>query len=81
MNTYIILIIIITKDGKIMFPLICKNTDNVNKIQEIFFKKFPEYSENKGIFYKRNKSNLLKSDKSLEECNIKSNDIIIFEYV
>jgi len=79
-NEYIILLIIITKDEKVMFPLISKNTDDVKKLKEIFFKEFPEYSENKGIFYKRNKNNLLKSDKTLEECNIKSNDIIIFEY-
>ena len=78
-NEYIILLIIITKDEKVMFPLICKNTDNINKLKEIFFKEFPEYSQSKGIFYKRNKNNLLKSDKTLEECNIKSNDIIIFE--
>ena len=78
-NEYIILLIIITKDEKVMFPLICKNTDNINKLKELFFKEFPEYSQNKGIFYKRNKNNLLKSDKTLEECNIKYNDIIIFE--
>ena len=78
-NEYIILLIIITKDEKVMFPLISKNTDNINKLKEIFFKEFPEYSQNKGIFYKRNKNNLLKSDKTLEECNIKYNDIIIFE--
>ena len=78
-NEYIILLIIITKDEKVMFPLICINTDNINKLKEIFFKEFPEYSQNKGIFYKRNKNNLLKSDKTLEECNIKYNDIIIFE--
>ena len=78
-NEYIILLIIITKDEKVMFPLISKNTDDVKKLKEIFFKEFPEYSENKGIFYKRNKNNLLKSDKTLEECNIKYNDIIIFE--
>jgi len=76
-NEYIILLIIMTKDEKVMFPLMCKNTDKLNKIKEIFFKEFPEYSDNNGNFYCHN--NLLTIDKSLQECNIKNNDIIIFE--
>ena len=66
-----------TKDEKVMFPLMCKNTDKLNKIKEIFFKEFPEYSENNGNFYCHN-NNLLKNDETLEECKIKTNDIIIF---
>ena len=76
-NEYIILLIIMTKDEKVMFPLMCKNTDKLNKIKEIFYKEFPEYSDNNGNFYCHN--NLLTIDKSLQECNIKNNDIIIFE--
>ena len=76
-NEYIMLLIIMTKDEKVMFPLMCKNTDKLNKIKEIFFKEFPEYSDNNGNFYCHN--NLLTIDKSLQECNIKNNDIIIFE--
>ena len=68
-----------TKDEKIMFPLICKNTDKFNKIKEIFFKEFPEYSESKGKFYYHNNF-ISKMDNSLEDCNIKTKDIIIFEY-
>ena len=79
-NEYIILLIIMTKDEKVMFPLMCKNTDKLNKIKEIFFKEFPEYSDNNGNFYCHN-NNLLKNDETLEECKIKTNDIIIFDYV
>ena len=78
-NEYIILLIIMTKDEKVMFPLMCKNTDKFNKIKEIFFQEFPEYQKNKGKFYKGHKMIYLNSNKSLEECNIKSNDIIIFD--
>ena len=77
-NEYIITLIIMTKDEKIIFPLMCKNTDKLNKIEDIFFSKFPEYSKNKGKFYVH--YNLLKPAISLEENNIKNNDIIIFEY-
>ena len=68
-----------TKDEKIMFPIICKNTDKFKKVKEIFLKEFPEYSETKGKFYYQN-NNLLKDDESLEEYKIKTNEIIIFEY-
>ena len=78
-NEYIILLIIMTKDEKIIFPLICKNTDKFHKIQEIFFKEFPEYSQKKGNFYIKN-NNLLSSDESLEKYKIKTYDIIIFSY-
>ena len=67
-----------TKDEKIIFPLMCKNSDKLNKIENIFFSKFPEYSKNKGKFYAH--YNLIKPVLSLEENNIKNNDIIIFEY-
>ena len=77
-NEYIILLIIMTKDEKIIFPLMCKNSDKLNKIENIFFSKFPEYSKNKGKFYAH--YNLIKPVLSLEENNIKNNDIIIFEY-
>ena len=78
-NEYIILLIILTKDEKIIFPLMCKNTDKFHKIEEIFFKEFPEYSKKKGNFYIKN-NNLLSSDESLEKYKIKPYDIIIFSY-
>ena len=78
-NEHIISLILMTKDEKIMIPLICKNTDKFSKIEEQFFKVFPEYSENKGNFYSHN-NNLLKAEESLEKSNIKTNDIIIYEY-
>ena len=79
-NEYIILLIIMTKDEKIIFPLLCKNTDKFSKIKEIFFEKFPEYEKRKGKFYNRNKNKFLMMNESLEKCKIKTNDIIIFEF-
>ena len=56
---------------------ICKNTDKFNSIENKFFIKYPEYIEDKGSFYRRN--NLIDKNKTLEECKLKDNDIIIFD--
>ena len=76
-HEYIILIVIMTKDEKVIFPLMCKNTDKFKKIEDLFYKEYPEYFLNKGQFYFHN--NLLNTDETLEKCKIKINDIIIFE--
>ena len=64
-NEKIILIIIMTKDEKVIFPLMCKNTYQLKKIEELFCKEYPEFFINKGQFYFHN--NLLNTDKTLEE--------------
>ena len=76
-NEFMLTLIIMTKDKKVIFSLICKNTDKFIKIQEKFYKKYPEYLENKGTF--KIKNHLIQNNKTLEESNIKDNDIIIFE--
>ena len=76
-NEFMLTLIIMTKDEKVIFSLICKNTDKFIKIQEKFYKKYPEYLENKGTF--KINSHLIQNNKTLEESNIKDNDIIIFE--
>ena len=74
---YLISLIIVTKDEKVMFSIIGKNTDKFNSIENKFFIKYPEYIEDKGSFYRRN--NLIDKNKTLEECKLKDNDIIIFD--
>ena len=76
-NEFMLTLIIMTKDKKVIFSLICKNADKFIKIQEKFYKKYPEYLENKGTF--KINSHLIQNNKTLEESNIKDNDIIIFE--
>ena len=76
-NDNILILLIMTKDEKIIFPLLCKNSDNIKKIETIFYKEYPEYQENKGNFFINN--NLMDKDKTLEEYKLKNNDIIIFE--
>ena len=76
-NEYILSLIIITKDEKVIFSLICKNTDKFIQVEEKFYKEYPEYFESKGCF--RINNNLIEKNKTLEESNLKNNDIIIFE--
>ena len=76
-NEYIILLIIMTEDEKVIFSLMCKNTDKFIKIEEIFYEKYPEYIVNKGIFFLHN--NIIDKNKTLEESGVKNNDIIIFK--
>lgn len=78
-NEFMLTLIIMTKDEKAIFSLICKNTDKFIKIQEKFYKKYPEYLGNKGTFKINN--HLIQNNKTLDESNIKDNDIIIFEEI
>ena len=68
-------IIISTLGEKVICPLICKNTDKFSNIEKKFYKEYPEYSSKKNIFTIRGK--MINSDKSLDENNIKNNDIIL----
>ena len=75
-NEYILILLIMTKNEKIIFPLLSKNTDKFGTIENKFFEEYPEYNNN-GNFLINN--NLLDKEKTLEECKLKNNDIIIFE--
>ena len=76
-NEYIFVLIIKTKDEKVIFSLICKNTDKFRQVEDKFYKEYPEYLEYKGNFKKNNK--IINNDKTLEDLKLKNNDIIIFE--
>ena len=70
-------IIISTFDEGINHSFICKNTDNFKKIEEAFYNNYPEYIKTKNIFtIKRREINV---NKSIEDNNIRSNDIIILK--
>ena len=67
----------ITHDESIHYSIICKNTDKLNKIIDLFYGNYPEYREFKNIF--RLKGKKIKKSNNLEENNINNNDIIIIE--
>ena len=48
-------IIISSRDEKILYSLPCKNNNTINDIEKKFYKEFPEYLDNKNIFYIKEK--------------------------
>ena len=64
-------------DDKIYYSIICKNTDKFIKLEEQFYKDFPEYTESENFFlFKGIKINKYKS---LKENNINHNDIVVLD--
>ena len=76
-NEHTILIIVKTKDEKVILPIMLKNTEKLKKMENLFYKEYPEYLLNKGQFYFHNI--LLNTYNTLEKYKIKNNDIILFE--
>ena len=71
----LISIIFTSIDQKIHYPLICKNTDKFNKIENELYEVYPEYSETEN-FFTFNGNKIIKS-KNLEYNKIKNGSIII----
>ena len=66
-------------DQNLNFPLICKNTDEFHKIEEELYKKYSEYSKNENFFTAN--GNKINKNKTLEDNNIKNNDVIILNQI
>ena len=64
----------ISTDQVINFTLISKNKDNFSKIEDMLYKKYPQYKETENIFLLN--GSRINRHKTLEENNIKNNDII-----
>jgi len=61
-------------DHKIHHSIICKNTSKFSSIQSQLYDEYPDYSETNNLFTVR--GNKINRNKSLEDNNIKNNDII-----
>ena len=70
----IMTIIFITFDESIIFPIICKNTDMFYIVEKKFYQKFSEYNDFDNYFISNGEK--INKNKSLDENNIKNNDII-----
>ena len=68
-------LILMSFDEDIHFSIICKKTDNLSKIKDIIYRKYPEL-KNKIIKFKKN-GNIIYQYKNLEENNIHDGDSII----
>ena len=62
-------------DQKIRYSLICKNTDKINDIEKMLYKKFPDFPKTENYFLCNGAS--IEKFKSLEENKIKDGDILL----
>ena len=74
-NDKLMSIIIISKDKKIHFSIICKNSENFLRIEKELYEQYPEY-RNENNYFIHNGEKIDKS-KTLDENKIKNNSIII----
>ena len=61
----------------IRYSIICKSTDKFNRLEELFYDKFPEYRNSSCIFLFHDK--IINRFNTLENNNIGDNDTIIFK--
>ena len=59
---------------KILYPIICKNTDNFSRLEQMIYDEYPEYFESKYEFIVD--GHKIDRHKSLENNNIKNNSVI-----
>ena len=74
-NEYLMTIIFYSKDQKVHYSMICKNTDTINKLEEKLYEKYPFLSENENNF--ECNGNVLDKNQSFEINKIKNGDILI----
>ena len=67
-------IIFISSDQNIISSFICKNTHNFKFLENKFYQKYSEYKYLDNIFFSNGKK--IDKNKSLDENEIKNNDII-----
>ena len=74
-NENLMAIIFYSVDQKVHYPMICKNTDTIHKLEEKLYTEYPNLSERENYFLC--KETLLNKFKSFEKNKIKNGDIII----
>ena len=57
------------------YSIVCKNTDTFVRLEEKLYKDYPEYKDKETYFIKN--GDKIKRFKSLDENNIKKNDVIM----
>ena len=72
-------IIILSKDAKILYSLICKYNNTINDIEKELYKVYLEYSKVNNIFLYKGKK--IEKFQTLQSNKIKNGDILIFEQV
>ena len=72
-------VIFTSTDRRILYSIICKNTDIFEKIEDELYEKYPEYRHYENYFWNRGKK--INRFKSLEYNRIYNNDIITLELI
>ena len=67
-------IIFISTDQKVHYPIICKNKQKFNEVENLLYEKFPEYKDSENFFLIKGHK-IIKS-MTLEENNIENGEII-----
>jgi len=70
----LISIIFISVENDINYPIIAKNTDIFLKLESMIYEKYPKYRKTKNSFLVGD--NKINPNQTLEQNNIKNNDII-----
>ena len=74
-NERLMAIIFYSVDQKVHYPMICKNTDTIHKLEEKLYEEYPNLSEKENYFFC--KGRLINKFQSFEKMKIKNGDIII----
>ena len=74
-NERLMSIIFYSVDQKVHYPMICKNTDTIHKLEEKLYEEYPNLSERENYFLC--KGGLINKFQSFEKMKIKNGDIIV----
>ena len=73
----LMLVIFISSDENMIYSIVCKNTEKFSKLEENLYNYYPEYSQSDNYFMINGKR--INKMKSLDENEIKNNDVIILK--
>ena len=74
-NERLMTIIFYSVDQKVHYPIICKNTDTIHKLEEKLYEEYPDLSVRENYFLC--KGGLINKFQSFEKMKIKNGDIIV----
>ena len=74
-NERLMAIIFYSVDQKVHYPMICKNTDTINKLEGKLYEEYPNLSERENYFLC--KGGVINKFQSFEKMKIKNGDIIV----
>ena len=74
-NERLMSIIFYSVDQKVHYPMICKNTDTINKLEGKLYEEYPSLTERENYFLC--KGGVINKYQSFEKMKIKNGDIII----